>query len=202
LSPEIAASVGALGYSFHHGRWTDDAGHQLTVRIGVDASLPYAKTLVRTLFAQLNVAGIGSVFVREFGENGAARALRAGSLDAAIVVRVAPQAPSQEASWFTSASSGGANAENPGGYSNPSVDALFSRASRELNPVDATDSYSAIDALVAADAAVIPLVSLPYLQVWRTRLNGLSVLPYGGSVTQNAGRWTFVAPMAATVSTK
>ena len=200
LDLEIAAAVGAIGYSFHDGRWVKENGQPLTLHLGFDSSLPYGKTFALTLFSQLKTAGIASVFHEEAGVNGAARALLSGKIDAALVVRLAPQAPSQEAPWFMLPSSSTATLANPGGYANPAVAALFTQASGQLNPVDATDEYSAIDTQVAADAAAIPLVSLPTLQVWRTRLHGITIFPYGGSVTQTADRWAIFVPQSSSQS--
>ena len=194
LNLEIAAAVGAIGYSFHRGRWVNAHEQPLTIHLGFDASMPYGRTFALTLFSQLKAAGIASVFHEEDGVNGSARALLAGKIDAALVVRLAPQAPSQETPWFVLPEGSSATLANPGGYGNASVSALFLQASGQLNPVDAADAYGAIDTQVAADTASIPLVSLPSLQVWRTRLHGITVFPYGGSVTQSADHWAILVP--------
>ena len=116
------------------------------------------------------------------------------NVDAALLIRIAPQAPSQVAPWFTTSPSGRASLANPGGYVNAQVASLFNQALGQLNPVDATDTYGAIDRQIADDVATIPLVSLPMLQVWRTRLLGISVFPFGGTPTQGAARWAIMIP--------
>ncbi len=197
LDPAIAAAVGSIGYSFHDGHWVDKAGRPLTLHLGFDQSMPYARTFALTLFSQLKAAGIASVFHEQVGNNGAARAVMAGRIDAALVVRIAPQAPSQEAPWFVLPAPLQASVANPGGYDNAKVSALFAKASGQLNPVDAADAYGAIDSQIATDVASIPLVSLPNLQVWRTRLRGVTVFPFGGSLTQGADRWAIAIPQVA-----
>ncbi len=192
LDPAIAAAAGSIGYSFQAGHWVNRSGAPLLIRIGIDRSLPFSHTFALTLFDQLKSAGISSVFIEQMGTEGAARALKAGAVDAALIMRVAPQAPSQEAPWFVMPQNGGVSLENPGAYENADVAALFASASGQLNPVDANDAYSAIDSQIASDVAAIPLVSLPTLQVWRTRLRGVSIFPFGGSLTQGAERWSIL----------
>ena len=196
-TPEVVAGLGAAGIHLVAGHYVKTGGHPIVLTIGVPLDLPWVHAFASELSRQLHVAGFG-VRIR-FVPNGvvAATQLALRQLDGAVLLRTASQAVSLEAPWFLSAKSGGQVLANPGGYANAQVDGAFALASTQLNPVDAAVTYRSIDAQLSSDVGVIALNSLAAFQAWRTRLDGVSIYPYGGVTTQDAETWAILVPSHA-----
>ncbi len=193
-SPELIAGLSSSGIHLVHGHFVTTGGHPIVLTLGIPLDLPWATTVATQLGKQLNVAGFG-VRIRFVPSEGVASSLLASRrLDGALLVRTASQAVSLEAPWYRSPALGNRDLANPGGYANTQVDDALALASTQLNPVDAAVTYRSIDAQLAAEVAVIPLTSLAAFQTWRTRLDGVSIYPFGGATTQDAETWAILVP--------
>jgi peptide/nickel transport system substrate-binding protein len=74
-------------------------------------------------------------------------------------------------------------------YANPTVDALFNKALKTLDPTRATAIYNKIDGLLWKDMATLPLFQQPQLFGWSTKFGNVFPNTSNTGIPWNAHQW-------------
>ncbi len=83
---------------------------------------------------------------------------------------------------------------NPGGFSDPTVDALFQQAIGELDPARAAALGNQIDQRLWTQLPLLPLYQLQSVLAWREDLANVGNSPAAEGPFWNAGSWGFARP--------
>lgn len=190
----IPAGTGLPAAGFHllHGRWVDASHRPLRLRLAFDPTVPSMVTAVRSVIDQVAAAGVTLVPVPSASP---AALLFVGSVDAAILARQGTPYVSQSAAWWTLDVAGASPLDNPTRVDVPAVNAAFTLAQTQLNPVDAAATYHEIDRRLAVSPVVVPLVTIPRLRLQRSHLSRVVPNPWGPWCTAQAGSWQILVPV-------
>ena len=173
----------AAGYQRDDDGIFSKDGRRLTVRLTTTGGNALREATQRVIKTQLKAAGIEAtpdnepgtaVFKRLFPDDPNAR-----DFDAALFSWVRPPFASGNEPLYATGSL--ANAMR---YSNPDVDDLFAKASRQLDDDDAAATYNQIDKILWHDLPTIPLYASPSLLAFRS-----SVVNVRDNVTTAGPLW-------------
>ena len=169
--------------------WVNADGGLLTLRLAVGPSAIDVSTAALVV-AQWRQAGIGATTVTARSDVAAAQLAAANVVDVAIFARPTITAPSYIArSW-----SGPAYTDTfPSGVRSSSINAFFTSAVHNFNPVAANATWLMLDQSIMTSFWVRPLFTSPSLVEWASSLNGvLGSLSVSGFLDQETN-WNTVS---------
>ncbi len=176
------------------GRYVDQSGKALTLRMAVATGDPWIGRVAGDLVAQLHAAGIEVEVDAVDGAAGMTAAAAAGSYDMALVTRVA--SPYETVTWPWYSDSGGpigsAGTEDWSRLADPQVDRLFEQASRALNPVTGGAIYAQIDDQLWDQMVALPLFEEPVLEADGVRIANVQYDASAVGLLWNLSQWTLL----------
>jgi peptide/nickel transport system substrate-binding protein len=196
-----AKLLGRIGYAKGaDGRFVDDAGKPLTVRMAVEEGDPWIDASATGMEAQLRAAGITVVLLPVAGSAGLAALAATDGYDMALVMRRSSPFPSATQGWCSDgpARHGTADAHNWSRLDDPQVDQLYLRASEELNPVAGGAIYGQIDDQLWDQMVALPLFGEPGLVASGVQVANAGYNPSVDGVLWNSDQWSRMQPATVT----
>ena len=173
------------------GDWVDASGHQLTLRMVVDAGDGWADQTGALIADQLERAGMAVTITEEPNATAAGTDLAAGRVELAVIPLHGSPYSSRTSAWYTPllTLAGTTGAQDWSGYASPKVDSLFDQAMSELDPVTAQPLYSQIDQQLWADMVALPLFAEPSAVAWSDYTTGVANDPYSPGLFATILSW-------------
>lgn len=156
------------------GLWEAPDGTPLVVRLVVDAADPWARSASAILLAQLAAAGIDVTASTEPSAFATGQALANGQADMALLPCSATPYPSEALAWYTPllGPPGQDGSQDWSNYDDPALNALLTRASRQLNPDTAAPMYTQADLMLWKAMVSLPLFAEPEVLAWSNDTTG------------------------------
>jgi peptide/nickel transport system substrate-binding protein len=201
--PTVAATLlHTAGYGLATGpHGSVPSGRPLALTLAVPPGDPWIAEVAAALVRQLRSAGVGVTVVPATDPVGAVGTdgtpVPAGAYDLALVARHAGPFQSVTESWYST--DGGAGAQQDWStYDDPEVDALFTQAAQDLNPVTGASVYAQIDDQLWSQMVALPLFPEPALVASGVQLAGPTYNPTADGLLWNVDQWTRLRPAPAT----
>ena len=168
--------------------WVDHHGRRLTLRIVAPNDDLWAVEAAREVAAQLAEAHVSSSFIGVPNSAAAAQDLRLGRSDLGIFARPTDPFIAHSAAWFSVPGSGPAS---PlwAGYRDKTVDALVSKATSIMNPVNAVPVYQQMGRRLWVMMPTLPLYTEPFVTAWTSQISGVMDNPYDPGMLAGATSW-------------
>ena len=155
------------------GRWMLN-GEPLTINIVTYSSRAALPPTAELTQAFLQAIGINAtVGIGEFGANN--DAIASGKAD--MHLQAWGTAPQGDPSYFPETIIGTGSGSNVGGYSNPKLDDLLAKGRMTFDPEARRAIYDEVQAIIAADTAIIPVFHASQVSVGSPELSGFAVHP-------------------------
>jgi peptide/nickel transport system substrate-binding protein len=173
------------------GAWVDASGHQLTLRMVVDAGDGWAEQTGGLIADQLERAGMAVTITEEPNATAAGTDLAAGRAELAVIPMHGSPYSSRTSAWYTPllTLAGTTGAQDWSGYASLKVDDLFDEAASELDPVTAQPLYDQIDQQLWADMVALPLFAEPSALAWSDYTTGVATDPYSPGLFATVVSW-------------
>jgi len=193
----VATELGAAGYLRAPGQpWVGPNGAPLSIRMGVDTGDPWAAESGPILAEQLQDAGVLVTQVPYPDATSTGAALAGGAVDAALLPVSATPYPSESIAWYTPllGPPGVDGSQDWMNYNDPSLNAVLTEASRQLNPVKASSLYAQADLMLWSTMIALPLFTEPAVLAWSSADAGIGLNPFGPSLLWYPQTWGIRVP--------
>jgi peptide/nickel transport system substrate-binding protein len=178
------------------GRYVDADGRQLNLRMAVESGDPWIGQVAGEIAAELRSAGIAVTLTTVKGTSGLAEAAANDSYDLALVTRTFTPFSTATGPWYSDSGGfvGTDQSQDWSKLDDPEVDALFSQASQELDPVAGGTIYAQIDDQLWDQMVALPLFAEPALVVNGVQLSGVTYNPSSAGILWNLPLWADLKP--------
>lgn len=184
------------------GVWQQIDGEPLTLRLVVDAGDPWAAAAAVVLVRQLVAAGIDVTTSTAPSAMAAGEVLAADQADMALLPTSGTPYPSEALARYTPllGPPGQDGSQDWSNYDDPSLNALLTKAGRQLNPVSAAPMYTQADLMLWKAMVSLPLFAEPEAMAWSnyTTGEGLSVDP--ADLLWSPGVWALRVPPTSPIT--
>lgn len=179
-----------------NGTWQGPNGKPLTLRLTVDGSDPWAARTAPLLAHQLTAAGLPTTVLSAPTATAAGTDLSTGAADLALLPMHSSPYATTAIAWYTQllGPPGSAGSQDWTNFTNPSLDALLVKASRQLNPVDASPLYTQADMLLWQQMVALPLFTEPAVMAWSGSVGGVQTDLNGPNVLTTVANWGIKVP--------
>jgi ABC-type transport system substrate-binding protein len=172
----------AAGYTLNPaGQWVWPNGSPLTLRLAADTGDGWAAATLDPLVKQLEHSGIAVSVVTEPDATTTGQALADGSADMALLPMASSSYTSQAIAWYTTllGPPGKNGSEDWSNFDSPALEAIVTKAVRELNPVTSNPDYQQADQLLWSQMVGLPLFDEPTLLSTSDGVAGVGPNPNG-----------------------
>lgn len=178
------------------GTWTGPDGKPLDLRLAVDAGDGFAVQASAVVAHQLRQDGIGVTLVTAPDARATGMDLSTGAADAAVLPFDATPYPSEAIAWYTTdlGVPGQGGSQNWSNFADPTLEQILGKASKQLNPVDASPLYAEADAMLWAQMVALPLFAEPTAMAWSAYTAGVGPNPNGPGLLWSPENWGLKVP--------
>jgi peptide/nickel transport system substrate-binding protein len=178
------------------GTWTGPDGKPLVVRVAIDTGDRWAVEAGTVLAHQLDQAGISVTLVTAPDAVTAGEDLASGAADAAVLPFEATPYPSEAIAWYTTllGTPGEGGSQDWSNFDDATLSSILTKASEQLNPVDASPLYAEADALLWSQMVALPLFAEPTALVWSAFTSGVGPNPNGAGLLWLPQTWGLRVP--------
>jgi len=187
----------AAGYTDPLGAgWLDPDGKPFALRMGVDTGDAWALHASTVIAGQLMDQGIGVTTVHYADANATGVALSSDAVDLALIPLVTTPYPTEAIAWYTTllGPPGVDGSQDWMNYNDPALNALLTKASQQLNPVQASPLYTQADLSLWNSMIALPLFSEPVSVAWSNYDSGIGPNPYGPGLLWFPQTWGIRVP--------
>ena len=178
------------------GTWEQADGTPLTITVVVDQGDHWAAQTAALIIGQLQHAGIAVHELLADSATATGLDLANGVADAAVLPFTSSPYPSQALAWYTPVL-GPAGHDGSQDWSNlddPALNNLLTKASRQLNPTQASPLYTTADQQLWAQMVALPLFTEPSAMAWSAFTAGVTLNPFGSNLLWFPENWGLRVP--------
>lgn len=178
------------------GTWDQPDGQRFVVRVAIDAGDQWAAAAGALLVHQLESAGITVTTLTAPNATAAGMDMVNDHVDAAVLPFESTPYPAEAIAWYTAllGTPGQGGSQDWSGFDNASLNAILTKASRQLNPVTAAPLYAEADALLWDQMVALPLFAEPTVLAWSAFTSGVQPNPNGPGLLWFPQSWALRVP--------